>query len=371
MTETAEHKEQHEKIRQFGKSSGETSAAQPRPRPREALPNSSPPPAAPPLVIVAGPTACGKSRAAVQLAKRLFGAVVSADSMQVYRGMDIGSAKVTEEEMEGVPHYLLDCADPSESWNVVRFQREAKAALAQIYAQDRLPILAGGTGFYIQALLYDIDFTAMEEDGAYRAQLEEQAQREGGEALWQLLHTLDPDAAAAIHPHNVKRLIRALEFARQSGGERISEHNAEQRSRPPAYNAAFFVMTMERERLYRRIDERVDRMMEQGLLAETARLRESGLPPNAVSMQGLGYKELYAYLDGRIPSLEEAVRLIKRNTRRFAKRQLTWFKREPEAIWTARESFADEAAMLAFMEEKIHERSIFPHTGSAFQDGNG
>ncbi len=307
----------------------------------------------PKMIIVAGPTASGKSAAAVELAGRLRGCVISADSMQVYRGMDIGSAKITGEEMQGIPHYLIDCADPSESWNVVRFQTMAKEALQDIYSKDRLPILAGGTGFYIQALLYDIDFTEMDEDTDYRRQLEETAKAEGPEKLWEALRRVDPEAAEAIHPHNVKRLIRALEFARQSGGEKISQHNKEQRSRPAAYDAVFFVLTMDREKLYRRIDRRVDLMMEQGLLEETKRLREMGLPPEAVSMQGLGYKEMYAYLDGRIPSIEEAVTLIKRNTRHFAKRQLTWFKRERNVIWVDRDAFPDDQAMYDWMEERI------------------
>ncbi len=305
------------------------------------------------MIIVAGPTASGKSAAAVELAERLNGSVISADSMQVYRGMDIGSAKITAEEMRSIPHYLIDCAQPSESWNVVRFQAEAKEALKDIYQKERLPVLAGGTGFYIQALLYDIDFTQMDEDGAFRKELEETAKAQGPEKLWEMLQQVDPEAAQAIHPHNVKRLIRALEFARQSGGEKISEHNKTQRSRPAAYDAVFFVLTMDRAKLYARIDARVDMMMEQGLLEETRKLRESGLAPEAVSMQGLGYKELYAYLDGRIASLEEAVTLIKRNTRHFAKRQLTWFKREKDVIWVNRDDFADEQAMYDWMEERI------------------
>ncbi len=307
----------------------------------------------PKMIIVAGPTASGKSAAAVELAERLNGSVISADSMQVYRGMDIGSAKITAEEMRSIPHYLIDCAQPSESWNVVRFQAEAKEALKDIYQKERLPVLAGGTGFYIQALLYDIDFTQMDEDGAFRKELEETAKAQGPEKLWEMLQQVDPEAAQAIHPHNVKRLIRALEFARQSGGEKISEHNKTQRSRPAAYDAIFFVLTMDRAKLYARIDARVDMMMEQGLLEETRKLRESGLAPEAVSMQGLGYKELYAYLDGRIASLEEAVTLIKRNTRHFAKRQLTWFKREKDVIWVNRDDFADEQAMYDWMEERI------------------
>ena len=217
-----------------------------------------------PLLIVAGPTATGKSDSAVELALRMNGEVISADSMQVYRGMDIGSAKVTREEMRGVPHHLIDCVDPSENWNVVRFQKEARRAVRDITSRGRLPILCGGTGFYIQALLYDIDFTQMEENTPLRERLSAMAAEKGPEAVHALLAQRDPASAAAIHPNNIKRVIRALEFMEEGGGS-IAAHNSQQRERESAYRSVFFVLTMDRGKLYERIDRRVDLMMERGL----------------------------------------------------------------------------------------------------------
>lgn len=306
------------------------------------------------MVIVAGPTASGKSAAGVELCKRLQGSVISADSMQVYRGMDIGSAKITEEEMQGIPHELIDIADPSEEWNVVRFQREAKAAVQRITAKGRLPVLVGGTGFYIQALLYDIDFTETREDTAYRSLLEEKARTEGNESLYRMLLEKDPEAAAAIHQNNLKRVIRALEFTRETG-EKISDHNEEQRKRQAAYDAVFFVLTMEREKLYRRIDLRVDQMMEAGLLEEVKRLQEQGVTSRDVSMQGLGYKQILQYLEGE-GTLEDAVEQIKLQTRHFAKRQLTWFRRERDVIWVNTDEFPSREEMLDYMENTIRTR---------------
>ena len=303
------------------------------------------------MIIIAGPTASGKSAAAVSLAKRIGGSIISADSMQVYRGMDIGSAKVTAEEMQGIPHELIDILDPTEEWNVVRFQQEAKAAIRRIQESGRIPIVAGGTGFYIQALLYDIDFTATDEDEDFRKEMEELAEREGNEALYLRLKESDPAAAAAIHPNNVKRVIRALEFARQTGGS-IAHHNEEQKKRPPAYDAAYYVLSRDRAGLYERIDKRVDRMMEDGLLDEVIRLREKGLDLSYVSMQGLGYKQLLEYLGGKW-SLEEAVSQIKLQTRHFAKRQITWFKRETGAIWVDADAYDNSEDLAADLEQQL------------------
>ncbi len=264
----------------------------------------------PPLVIVAGPTASGKSDTAVELALRLGGSVISADSMQVYRGMDIGSAKITEAEMRGVPHYLIDCADPEEEWNVVTFQKQAREAIRQILAQGRLPILCGGTGFYIQSVLYDIDFTEMDSQPDYRLALEREAREKGPQVLYDRLVLADPEAARAIHPNNVKRVIRALEFHQKSGGQKISRHNEEQRARQAAYDCVFYVLTMDRTRLYERIDRRVDIMMEKGLVREVQELRERGLTSEDVSMQGLGYKQVLESMEG-LYDLDEAVYRIK------------------------------------------------------------
>ena len=301
-----------------------------------------------PLLIVAGPTATGKSDSAVELALRMNGEVISADSMQVYRGMDIGSAKVTVGEMRGVPHHLIDCADPSENWNVVRFQKEARRAVQDIASKGRLPILCGGTGFYIQALLYDIDFTQMEENTPLRDRLSALAAEKGSEAVHALLLEKDPASAAAIHPNNLKRVIRAIEFMEESGGS-IAAHNSQQRERESAYRSVFFVLTMDRARLYERIDRRVDIMMERGLVDEVAGLRAMGIQRDSTSMQGIGYKQIYGYLDGEY-DLEEAVRLIKRDTRHFAKRQLTWFKREKDVIWTDLDRFGNRQQMWIHMQ---------------------
>ena len=296
-----------------------------------------------PLVIIAGPTASGKSAAAVELALRMNGEVISADSMQIYRGMDIGTAKVTKEEMRGVRHYLIDCADPDENYNVVLFQQKAREAVQEAVSAQKLPILCGGTGFYIQALLYDIDFTEMEENTSLRSRYEALAAEKGPESLHRILKEKDPASAAAIHPNNVKRVIRALEFAQESGGS-IAAHNLAQRERGSAYNSVFFVLTMDRQKLYERIDRRVDLMMEQGLLDEVTRLRDIGIARDSTAMQGIGYKQIYSYLEGDW-SLEEAVRLIKRDTRHFAKRQLTWFRREKDVIWVDIDQFDTKEAL--------------------------
>ena len=306
-----------------------------------------------PLLIIAGPTATGKSAAAAELAIRMNGAVISADSMQVYRGMDIGSAKVTEEEMRGVPHYLIDCVDPYESWNVVRFQQKAREAVREIAGSGRLPILCGGTGFYIQALLYDVDFTEMEEDTALRESLQKIAAERGPGALHAMLAEKDPASAAAIHPGNVKRVIRALDFAGGTG-QSIAAHNLEQREKEAAYSAVFFVLTMDRKKLYGLIDRRVDIMMEKGLLGEVSSLRDAGIPRDSTAMQGIGYKQLYGYLEGEY-SLDEAVRLIKRDTRHFAKRQLTWFRREKDVRWVDIDSFPSREAVWDYMQRTAEE----------------
>ena len=308
----------------------------------------------PPLVIVAGPTASGKSDTAVELALRLGGSVISADSMQVYRGMDIGSAKITEAEKRGVPHYLIDCIDPEEEWNVVTFQEQARQAIRQILDQGRLPILCGGTGFYIQSVLYDIDFTEMDSQPDYRLALEREAGEKGPQVLYDRLVLADPEAARAIHPNNVKRVIRALEFHLKSGGQKISRHNEEQRARQAAYDC-FYVLTMDRARLYERIDRRVDIMMEKGLVQEVLRLRERGLTPADVSMQGIGYKQILESMEG-LYDLEEAVYRIKRDSRHFAKRQLTWFRRERGVTWVDLDSFPDREAAVGFMEQGIRQQ---------------
>ena len=311
-----------------------------------------------PLIILAGPTAVGKTALSIRLAKTAGAEIISADSMQVYRHMDIGSAKITKEEMAGVPHYLVDVLEPEEEFNVVRFQQMAKEAADKIWAKGKIPLVVGGTGFYIQALLYDIDFTENDGDESYRRELEQKASDEQGACeLYEMLKTADPGSAREIHPHNIKRVIRALEFYHQTG-RKISEHNETQRRKESPYNYAYFVLTDDRGRLYERIERRVDLMMEQGLLDEVRRLKERGVRRDSTAMQGLGYKELYAYLDGEY-SLDEAVRIIKRDTRHFAKRQLTWFKREKDVIWADRSLIGqDEDKLAQYMLNNLRERKI-------------
>lgn len=310
-----------------------------------------------PLVILTGPTAAGKTKLSIALAKAIDGEIISADSMQVYRHMDIGSAKIRTEEMEGIPHHLIDILEPTEDFNVVRFQGLAKEAMEQIYKRNRIPIVAGGTGFYIQALLYDIDFTENEEHSELRRELEALAEEKGAEVLHELLKRVDPRAAEQIHANNVKRVIRALEY-HQLTGERISEHNEAQQQKESPYRAAYFVLNDEREHLYGRIGARVDAMLEEGLLEEVKALKAVGLSRGMVSMQGLGYKELLSYLDGEI-SFSEAVRILKRDTRHFAKRQLTWFRRERDVIWLNQQDYQyDQERILNKMLEILRERSI-------------
>ncbi len=294
----------------------------------------------PPLIILAGPTAVGKTKLSIALAKAVKGQIISADSMQVYRGMDIGTAKITPEEMNGVSHHLINVLEPTEDFHVVKFQEMAKAALSEIYAAGDIPILVGGTGFYIQALLYDIDFSEQDEDTEYRQQLQQLAKEHGAEYLHQLLAEIDPESAKVIHANNIKRVIRALEFHHQTGGC-ISKHNEEQRKKQSPYNYLYFVLNDDRQKLYDRIDRRIDEMLEQGLVDEVTGLVNHGCTRDMVSMQGLGYKEILDYLDGSC-TLEEAVYRLKRDTRHFAKRQLTWFKREQDVHWLNREDKTED-----------------------------
>ena len=305
-----------------------------------------------PLIILTGPTAVGKTALSVKLAKVINGSIISADSMQVYRGMDIGSAKVTKEEMGGIKHYLIDVLEPDEEFHVVRFQQMAKEAMAEIYQEGKIPILTGGTGFYIQSVLYDIDFTSQQEDIAYRERLEQLAKEQGNEALHAMLQEVDPVSAEKIHANNVKRVIRALEFYEKTGTP-ISEHNEKEAAKESPYVFCYFVLNDDRQRLYERIELRIDQMLEQGLVDEVRKLKEKGYHKEMVSMQGLGYKEILAWLDGEI-SYEEAVYILKRDTRHFAKRQLTWFRREKDVIWVDKDKFNyDNDSILSFMTAKI------------------
>ncbi|MCI8894246.1 MAG: tRNA (adenosine(37)-N6)-dimethylallyltransferase MiaA [Lachnospiraceae bacterium] len=311
----------------------------------------------PPLLILTGPTAVGKTELSILLARAVKGSVISADSMQVYRHMDIGSAKIRPEEMGGIPHYLIDMLEPWEEFHVVRFQELAQAAMKEIYQAGRIPIITGGTGFYIQALLYGIDFTEEPQDSAYRRELAVLSDVRGGAYLHDMLRRVDPKAAEQIHANNIKRVIRALEYHHLTGG-RISEHNESQRQKESPYRFCYFVLNDSREQLYQRIDQRVDQMVEAGLVAEVQALQEMGCTRDMVAMQGLGYKEMLDYLDGAL-TLPEAVYRIKRDSRHFAKRQLTWFRRERDVIWINKPDFGyDKEKMIAFMEQKMTENKL-------------
>ena len=286
-----------------------------------------------PLIILTGPTAVGKTKLSISLAKAVNGEIISADSMQVYRHMDIGSAKIRSEEMQGVKHYLIDELEPENSFHVVEFQKMAKKAMEEIYAKGKIPILAGGTGFYIQAIVKDIDFSENTEAGSYRKELEAMAKEKGAHYLHEMLEKIDEVSAQAIHENNVKRVIRALEY----------------------YH---LTLNDEREKLYQRIEQRIDEMLENGLIEEVKALKRRGCTKDMVSMQGLGYKEILSYLDGEY-SLEEAVYILKRDTRHFAKRQITWFKREHDVIWLEKPEFDyDETKILNYMLKICKEKGI-------------
>lgn len=310
-----------------------------------------------PLVILTGPTAVGKTKASIGLAKAIGGEIISADSMQVYKQMDIGSAKIKPSEMDGIPHYLVDILEPDEEFHVVLFQQMAKQTIQKIYEKGKIPILVGGTGFYIQAVLYDIDFSENEKDTSYREELEKLAQTKGAEYLHDRLREVDEKSAQDIHANNVKRVIRALEYFHQTG-EKISEHNEEQRKKVSPYNFSYFVLNDERAHLYERINLRVDQMINEGLVREVQSLKEKGYTRDMVSMQGLGYKEMLDYLDNKC-SLEEAVEIIKRDTRHFAKRQITWFKRESDVTWIDKKEYDyNEERILKAMLQELKERGI-------------
>ena len=310
-----------------------------------------------PMIVLTGPTAVGKTALSIGLAKRINGSIISADSMQVYKHMDIGSAKITKEEMCGVKHYLVDELEPYEEFNIYRFKEMALEALKEIYAEGKIPIIVGGTGFYIQGLLYDIDFSETNADEEYRNEMENYAKENGAHALHELLRKVDPESGELIHENNVKRVIRALEYHHLTG-EKISDHNKKEKEKESPYNFAYFVLNDLRENLYSRIDLRVDKMVEAGLLEEVCSLKDMGYTPDMVAMQGLGYKEILWHLDNRC-TLNEAIETIKQETRHFAKRQLTWFRREKEVIWIDKDKFEyDDNQILDFVCSTLEEKRI-------------
>lgn len=282
------------------------------------------------LLVLIGPTAVGKTSLSLELAEMYDCEIISGDSMQVYKGMDIGTAKLSPEEQKRVPHHMIDIIDPHEPFSVSDFQRMARAIIAEIHGRGKLPFLVGGTGLYVESVCYDFRFGGAGEDRAFREAMRKKAAAEGSDVLHRKLSQVDPAAAERIHPNDLRRIIRALEVYKQTGKPLSDSWDQSERQSP--YQLCFIGLNMEREQLYRRIEERVDRMIEAGLVQEVERLLRQGVPEDAISMQGLGYKEMVPYLRGE-QTLAEATLLLKRNTRRFAKRQLSWFRRMPDIHW--------------------------------------
>ncbi|EIC96485.1 tRNA dimethylallyltransferase [Lachnoanaerobaculum saburreum F0468] len=303
------------------------------------------------LIILAGPTASGKTAVSVDLAKRIGGEIISADSMQIYRGMDIGTAKITSDEMQGVKHYLINVSDPKEDFNIVKFQNMVKCSIEEIKKNGHIPILVGGTGFYIQSIIYDINFDKEDDNGSIRKVLEEEYDKMGADFMYEKLKKIDSISADNIHKNNKKRIIRAIEYFLINNAL-ISEHNELQRKKTSPYDFKFFVLNPKRDILYDRINKRVDKMVEKGLVDEVKSLIESGLSIDNISMQGIGYKEIVEYLEGNIP-LDKAVENIKQNTRHMAKRQVTWFKRERDVIYIDPFEFENNEKIVDYMVEKI------------------
>lgn len=307
------------------------------------------------LVIITGPTAVGKTAVSVEVAKKLNGEIISADSMQVYRNMDIGTAKVTREEMQGIRHYMIDEFEPDDEFNVTIFKDKARTYIDEISERGRLPIIAGGTGFYIQSVLYDVDFSEYSEEDRLKLHEELMAEYEikGADVMFEKLREIDPVYAGIIHKNNTRRVIHGIEFYMLTG-RRISEHNDEQREKESPYDFLYFVLTDDRDRLYERINKRVDKMIDDGLVEEVRRLLEHGYSTELPSMLGLGYKETADYLNG-LCTLDEAVEIIKRDTRHFAKKQLTWFKRERDVIYIPRDGRSNSEIADDII-ERIHEK---------------
>lgn len=314
-----------------------------------------------PLIILTGPTAVGKTAASIALAKAVNGEIISADSMQIYRYMNIGTAKITPEEMDGVRHYLIDELMPDTPFHVFEFKKMAENAMDKIYKKGKIPIVAGGTGFYIQALLYDVDFCEEEGEHRYRHELETIARTKGAEKLHAMLKEIDPVSADIIHQNNVKRVIRALEYFHETGIP-ISAHNREQRQKESPYQFIYIVLTMDRSKLYARINERVDTMVKEGLLEEMQDLLNRGYTKDLISMQAIGYKELFPYFEGHV-SREEAVEAIKKDTRHFAKRQLTWFRRERDVTFLNKEEYKTEEGIVKRILELAIEKNLITNGG--------
>lgn len=292
------------------------------------------------ILIIAGPTAVGKTNLSIKLAKELNGEIISTDSMQIYKYMDIGSAKITKDEMEGVPHHMIDVVDPSTPFSVAEYKESASKCIDDILSRGKLPILVGGTGLYINAITCNMNFTEAESDNEYRKELEELADEKGNEFIHEMLKDIDPISYKEIHFNNRKRVIRALEVFKLTN-KPFSSFNAGDDFYNCPYDVRYYVINMDRAKLYDRINLRVDIMLEQGLIDECIKLKNMGYNSLMQSMQGIGYKEVFYYLDNKI-SYTEAVEMIKQGSRNYAKRQLTWFRRDPRAIFLNKDELSEE-----------------------------
>ena len=299
------------------------------------------------LIVLTGPTAVGKTSLSIALAKAVGGEIISADSMQVYKYMNIGTAKITEEEKCGIPHFLIDELEPDEEFNVTIFKNKVMGYIKDIKSRGKVPIIVGGTGFYIQSVIYDINFNEYGDDSEVRKKYELMAETIGKSELHKKLALVDREYADSVSENNVKKVVRALTFFEMTG-EKLSEHNKRERERSSPFDFAYFVLTMDRKKLYERIDKRVDLMFDMGLVEEVKALMAKGYDKSLVSMQGIGYKEVIDYLNGKT-SLEECIDIIKRDTRHFAKRQLTWFKREKVVTYIDKDEFGTEDKCLKEM----------------------
>lgn len=290
------------------------------------------------LFILSGPTAVGKTHISIELAKKLKGEIISADSMQIYKYMDIGSAKVTEDEMQGITHHLIDFIEPDKNFNVSEYKALAENSIDEICKKDKLPMVVGGTGLYINSLILNYNFTDAKTDKSYREYLGNLAEEKGKEYVHSLLKEVDIDSYKRLYPNDLKRVIRALEVYKLTG-KTISEYNANTNLYDIPYNIYYFVLTMDRAKLYDRINKRVDLMMENGLIDEVRRLKSMGYTPDMQSMKGIGYKEILDYLNGN-STLDEAIYLVKKGSRNYAKRQLTWFRKDKRVIWINKDNFS-------------------------------
>ncbi|WP_291580251.1 tRNA (adenosine(37)-N6)-dimethylallyltransferase MiaA [Clostridium sp. UBA6640] len=308
------------------------------------------------LFIVAGPTAVGKTEISIKLAKTLNGEIISCDSMQIYKEMDIGSAKITKEEMKGIEHYLVDIINPSEEFSVAQFKEHAEDAIHKIYDKNKLPMVVGGTGLYINSLIYNYSFGDTSKDEKYREYLSSLAEQNGKDYVHNMLKEIDEDSFQKLYPNDLKRVIRALEIYKTTG-KTMSEYLVEQNIYDIPYNVYYYVLTMNREKLYERINKRVDIMMEKGLLEEVIALKNKGYTEDMQSMKGIGYKELLYHLKDEI-SLEKSIDMIKQFSRNYAKRQLTWFRKDPRVVWIDKDRFNDDDEVAKFIEEDFKRKIL-------------